>query len=260
MRIAAPILAGSLLLATVLAQDPVDQKPAKERAAARLQELQDLQQQAVAEWRKSIEAARAAASEAKPGTVLPAMSMRPDLGPVVAKAKQFAAEFADGDDAVPFLNFVVRNSADKATSREAIDTLIAKHLDSAKLGQIGSVIPSIAQLVDAKYAEYAIARLLNSADANVRGWALFARHQQDIENGDRASEQYALARKELMQAMASATDERLAGEIRTAIDLREKFALGLTAPDIEGVDLDGVAFKLSDYQGKVVFLDFWGDW
>ena len=30
--------------------------------------------------------------------------------------------------------------------------------------------------------------------------------------------------------------------------------------DIAGVDLDGVAFKLSDYKGKVIFLDFWGDW
>ena len=32
------------------------------------------------------------------------------------------------------------------------------------------------------------------------------------------------------------------------------------APDIAGVDLDGVAFKLSDYKGEVVLLDFWGDW
>jgi hypothetical protein len=35
---------------------------------------------------------------------------------------------------------------------------------------------------------------------------------------------------------------------------------GAIAPDIAGVDLDGVAFRLSDYQGKVVLLDFWGDW
>ena len=27
-----------------------------------------------------------------------------------------------------------------------------------------------------------------------------------------------------------------------------------------GEDLNGVAFKLSDYRGKVVVLDFWGDW
>ncbi|MHC4830376.1 MAG: peroxiredoxin family protein [Planctomycetota bacterium] len=32
------------------------------------------------------------------------------------------------------------------------------------------------------------------------------------------------------------------------------------APDIEGEDLDGVSFKLSDYRDKVVLLVFWGDW
>lgn len=37
-------------------------------------------------------------------------------------------------------------------------------------------------------------------------------------------------------------------------------AIGELAPEIEGVDLDGVAFKLSDYRGKVVMLDFYGDW
>jgi aminopeptidase N len=36
--------------------------------------------------------------------------------------------------------------------------------------------------------------------------------------------------------------------------------VGRVAPDIIGEDLDGVSFKLSDYRGKVVMLDFWGDW
>jgi hypothetical protein len=34
-------------------------------------------------------------------------------------------------------------------------------------------------------------------------------------------------------------------------------AIGKAAPDIEGQDQDGKKFKLSDYKGKVVFLDFW---
>ncbi len=37
-------------------------------------------------------------------------------------------------------------------------------------------------------------------------------------------------------------------------------AVGKVAPDIVGWDVDGVAFKLSDYRGKVVVLDFWGFW
>jgi hypothetical protein len=36
--------------------------------------------------------------------------------------------------------------------------------------------------------------------------------------------------------------------------------IGKEAPDIEGEDIDGVPFRLSDYRGKVVVLDFWGDW
>lgn len=37
-------------------------------------------------------------------------------------------------------------------------------------------------------------------------------------------------------------------------------AIGKTAPEIVGEDLDGNPIKLSDYRGKVVVLDFWGDW
>ncbi len=40
----------------------------------------------------------------------------------------------------------------------------------------------------------------------------------------------------------------------------EHLQIGMVAPEIEGVDEDGVPFKLSDYRGKVVALDFWGFW
>ena len=37
-------------------------------------------------------------------------------------------------------------------------------------------------------------------------------------------------------------------------------AVGKPAPEIAGEDIDGKKFKLSDYKGKVVLLDFWGNW
>jgi len=40
----------------------------------------------------------------------------------------------------------------------------------------------------------------------------------------------------------------------------ERLQVGMLAPDIVGQDLDGVEFKLSDYRGKVVVIDFWGNW
>lgn len=36
--------------------------------------------------------------------------------------------------------------------------------------------------------------------------------------------------------------------------------IGDTAPDITGVDAEGVEFSLSDYKGQVIVLDFWGFW
>lgn len=40
----------------------------------------------------------------------------------------------------------------------------------------------------------------------------------------------------------------------------EKLQIGMVAPDIEGEDEKGVKFRLAEYQGKVVVLDFWGFW
>jgi hypothetical protein len=37
-------------------------------------------------------------------------------------------------------------------------------------------------------------------------------------------------------------------------------AIGKVAPDIVGEDINGKPMKLSDLRGKVVMLDFWGDW
>ena len=36
-------------------------------------------------------------------------------------------------------------------------------------------------------------------------------------------------------------------------------SLGKAAPEVEGVDQNGRQFKLSDYRGKVVLLDFWSE-
>ncbi len=42
--------------------------------------------------------------------------------------------------------------------------------------------------------------------------------------------------------------------------LRHAILVGKPVPEIEGEDIDGKIFKLSDYRGKVVLLDFWGHW
>ena len=53
---------------------------------------------------------------------------------------------------------------------------------------------------------------------------------------------------------------RKISETASAKLARMNLQVGKIAPDIVGVDLDDVEFKLSDYRGKVVVIDFWGDW
>ena len=52
----------------------------------------------------------------------------------------------------------------------------------------------------------------------------------------------------------------LGGMIENELFAFENLRIGKVAPEIEGEDTAGVNFKLTDYRGKVVVIDFWGDW
>ena len=52
----------------------------------------------------------------------------------------------------------------------------------------------------------------------------------------------------------------LADTARAARDELHNITVGKQAPEIEGKDADGEPLKLSDYRGKVVLLNFCGDW
>ena len=45
-----------------------------------------------------------------------------------------------------------------------------------------------------------------------------------------------------------------------AAKFAKKLEIGKPVPDIVGSDLEGVEFKLSDYDGKVRVISYWGDW
>lgn len=58
-------------------------------------------------------------------------------------------------------------------------------------------------------------------------------------------------------------DKEIAGMVKNAegtLFEARHLAEGKPVPDIIGEDTDGVKFKLSDYKGKVVMLDFWAHW
>ncbi len=57
------------------------------------------------------------------------------------------------------------------------------------------------------------------------------------------------------------TEEGTMGEVAEAALFKLRhLSIGRVAPEIEGEDIFGKKFKLSDYRGKVVVLSFWGHW
>jgi len=158
------------------------------------------------------------------------------LGPLCQRlAYGFSAEYE------PFLRAVAEKNPDR-TIRATATVSLAHHLD-ARLGRIElcRAEPDLAKQFAALYgAEYVAARMKqDGATAAKEVEAVFeqaAAKYGDVKlpDGDTAAER---AKAELF-------------------DLRN-LRVGKQAPDVEGVDQDGRRFKLSDYRGKVVLLDFW---
>jgi hypothetical protein len=91
--------------------------------------------------------------------------------------------------------------------------------------------------------------------------------QQSEQNGDgskqkelskEAEKYYERVVKEY--ADVSHYNSTLGEAAKGALNELRHLGIGMVAPDIAGEDIDGKKFKLSDYRGKVVMLDFWGNW
>jgi hypothetical protein len=64
----------------------------------------------------------------------------------------------------------------------------------------------------------------------------------------------------LKTIVAEAADPELTANAETRLYKLEVLGTGCVAPDFETVDQHGETFRLADYRGKVVVLDFWGFW
>jgi len=211
-----------LLLAGALAaqQRPPQPTPKSPAAAERYAALQAEQKKLNEEWMVKAKASVAEAEAAKKAGK-PAPAM-PIRPDMSAIGKQALAAAKEMTDGDDAVPFLVLAiSADRAGAADALSLLGDSYADHPSTAQIGNLIGFLPQLVGEDKAPAIAEKFAKSKNPDVAD---------------------------------------LKDRIREAIDTREKFGAGNVAPDIEGTDLDGVAFKLSDYRGKVVFLDFWGDW
>ena len=255
-----PLLGAVLLSGLGIAQDDA---PPKQDPGARLEALEKGVQEAIEKWREKARTAQQEIAKArKEGKPVPAFPMRPDLEPFVAKFQKAAGDYAGTDDAIPFLSWLMSMGSmfDEDAGEQAIATLAKSHASSDKLIELAPMFPNLLENGPEAAADLIDAVRKENKNINIVAWAELAEHGTTIDEADKESDDYKKARALLVSLAEKVEGEELKAAIKSRIDMRERMGIGGTAPDIVGIDLDGVEFKLSDYKGKIIFLDFWGDW
>ena len=155
-----------------------------------------------------------------------------------------------------FLGFILKNATrERNAVKWAVKTLASDHAESKAIGDVVDYLPGVARVAGRSVKTLLGDVAANHADTNCRAKALLARSRMYAEqsNVDKA-----LADLEKVKDLTKDAD--LLEEAAEAMVELKKLAIGSVAPEIDGFDVDGVSFKLSDYRGKVVLLDFWGFW
>jgi len=211
------------------------------------------------EFDEAMEAYYEPYAKAKTDEERDAIRLDPDKHP----AKLFISRFEDlseraqgTETGARSLLWIAFNS--EADSADAIDSLLAAYLDSPVLAELAQWLPQGAGMgmIEGDRAKEILKQLGEKPkSADVRSAALFS--LGEILHGDGSKDEaVAVFRRIEKEFSGSAAATRAAGFLFEI----ENLQVGMVAPDFEAVDEKGVAWKLSDYRGKVVVLDFWGIW
>jgi len=107
--------------------------------------------------------------------------------------------------------------------------------------------------------EVEAAALVASPDAE-GAEELLARVTSALQRAASRPELAARARAELRTLVERWPGSTFAEGASTLLFRLENLCVGCPAPDFASEDVDGNAFRLSDYEGKVTLIDFWGFW
>lgn len=188
---------------------------------------------------------------------------------------QLAEKHRGSGTAVEALLWVLNKTGEQAAAqaplrRRALDVLQRDYLQKPELALVCRTLseepaPDCDELLRVALAKH--------AQSDVRGLAGYALAQSlanqagqaQQSNPAKAEELYRAAEKQLEEVIQKygsvPTGKSSLGEAAKAkLHAVRHLSVGRQALEIEGRDLDGKPFKLSDFRGKVVVLDFWADW
>ena len=175
-----------------------------------------------------------------------------------------AAQYPNSSVAADSLIWVV-NSGSRFGSRDtavALNLLAENHIKNEKLA---TVCQRLRTTSTAEVQAFLQKVLELSPHRDAQGQACFALAYQMERSASRikGNQEKAVALYQRVQdefADVAYLNGTLGTRAKSALFAAKNLGIGKTAPEITGEDLNGVKFKLSDYRGKVVVLDFWGHW
>ena len=183
----------------------------------------------------------------------------PDRAPYMARCMVLAKQHPHTTSAAKALVWILHSFRDDDVTHEALETLRTDYLDSELLALPCAFYGNFhLRAADALLRDLAA----KSPHRSVRGTASISIARRAVDDPKGYPPE---AEKLLAQAAAEYGDvkvwDRTVKEIAEGELLRmHAIGVGKPAPEIAGADADGHPFKLSDYRGKVVMLDFWGRW
>ena len=102
--------------------------------------------------------------------------------------------------------------------------------------------------------------LAQSPHDEVRAAVLLTQASSVMEGGKASADELKAARAKLERVQKDFGKTHYAAQAAGMLFEADHLQIGMEAPDFEALDQDGKAWKLSDYRGKVVVVDFWGYW
>lgn len=198
----------------------------------------------------------------------------------VEKALALAEENPKDDVGLQSILFVISSSRTPATTKKATTLLTTYHVENPKIADRVLALGRGSSTETVSFLKAVLARNPDQAAKGRAAYALVQGIADKIEAAktDDAATSLEAEAKTLLKRMEtefadvplmpvppnSKVKPRLLGKLAVSeakgIANLKNLKVGKPIPEIEGPDMDGKTFKISDYKGKVVLLDFWGHW
>jgi hypothetical protein len=243
-------------------QDPDIVEVTADDPEEELQELTDAYNEAYSAFMKEYRAAEGEEEQAE------AMKLYPDPAQYADRFLAFAARNQGTPHALESVKWVLSRVQGSDAVGKALEIVVTDYIADESLGDL---VMRLSHAPGEEVSEGLRTIANDSPHRVVRGKATLVLGQQLKNRASRAGKEASrelLAEHEKLMAVVIQqyadvpyySDKLIGAAAEGELYEIKNLQIGMPVPDIEAEDVDGVSFKLSDYRGMVVRLDFWGHW